>query len=123
MCDDPAKFEERGNVGTSGGRSRETREARTKLRDNLLVNSQQYESNYKLRAIIQPYLNSNKSWIVNDFRNDTKDSDPMVVDSIGKSEVNGNGKGARAQGRTGAQEHRSKGAKEQRQRSESRQKR
>ena len=38
------------------------REAPTKLRDNLLVNSQQFESNNnKLRAIIQAYLNSNKS--------------------------------------------------------------
>ena len=49
------------------------REAPTKLRDNLLVNSQQFESNYnKLRAIIEAYLNSNKSWTANDFRNDTK---------------------------------------------------
>ena len=50
------------------------REAPTKLPDNLLVNSQQFESNYnKLRAIIQAYLNSNKSWTANDLRNDTKD--------------------------------------------------
>ena len=57
------------------------REAPTKLRDNLLVNSQQFESDCKkLRAIIQAYLNSNKSWIANDFRNDTKESDLMEVD-------------------------------------------
>ena len=44
------------------------REAPQKLRDHLLVNSQQFESNYyKLRAIIQAYLNTNKTWIVNDF--------------------------------------------------------
>ena len=33
------------------------------------MNSQQFESKYnKLRAIIQAYLNTNKTWIVNDFR-------------------------------------------------------
>ena len=38
------------------------REAPTKLRDSLLVNSQQFESNYnKLRATIQAYLNTNKA--------------------------------------------------------------
>ena len=64
----------------------------TKLRDNLLVNSQQFESNYnKLRAIIQAYLNSNKSWTADDSRNDTKESDPMEVDHISK----GKGKGAK----------------------------
>ena len=36
------------------------REAPTKLRDNWLLNSQQFESNFnKLRAIVQAYLNSN----------------------------------------------------------------
>ena len=41
------------------------RECQQKLRDHLLVNSQQFESNYnKLRAIIQAYLNTNKTWIV-----------------------------------------------------------
>ena len=45
------------------------REALQKLRDRLLVNSQQFESNNnKLRAIIQAHLNTNKTWIVNDFR-------------------------------------------------------
>ena len=45
------------------------REAPKKLRDHLLVNSQQFESNYnKLRAIIQAYLNTNKTWIANNFR-------------------------------------------------------
>ena len=58
--------------------------------DNLLVNSQHFESNCnKLRAIIQAYMNWNKSWIADDFRNDTKKSDPMEVDHIDK----GNGKG------------------------------
>ena len=50
--------------------------------DHLLLNSQQFESNYnKLRAIIQAYLNTNKTWIVNDFR----ETVPMDVDYIGKS--------------------------------------
>ena len=54
------------------------REAPTKLRDNLLVHSQQFDSYHnKLRATIQAYLNSNKSWTANAFRNDTKVSDPM----------------------------------------------
>ena len=60
-----------------------------KLRDNLLVNSQQFESNYnKLRAIIQAYLNTNKTWIVNDFR----ETDPMDVDYIGKCKNKGKSK-------------------------------
>ena len=58
------------------------RECPQKLRDHLLLNSQQFESNYnKLRAIIQAYLNTNKTWIVNDFR----ETVPMDVDYIGKS--------------------------------------
>ena len=57
-----------------------------KLRDHLLVNSQQFESNYnELRAIIQAYLNTNKTWIVNDFR----ETDPMEVDYMGKSKSKG----------------------------------
>ena len=84
-------------VGTSGGHLRNLsstkleddvkisvvlRECPQKLRDHLLVNSQQFESNYnKLRAIIQAHLNTNKTWIVNDFR----EIDPMGVDFVGKS--------------------------------------
>ena len=50
------------------------RETPTKLRDHMLVNSKYFESNCNiLRAIIQAFLNSNKSWIANDFRNDTKE--------------------------------------------------
>ena len=65
------------------------RECPQKLRDHLLVNSQQFESNYnKLRAIIQAYLNTNKTWIVNDFR----ETDPMDVDYIGKSKSKGKSK-------------------------------
>ena len=65
------------------------REAPQKLRDHLLVNSRQFESNYnKLRAIIQAHLNTFKTWIVNDFR----ETDPTDVDHIGKSKGNGNGK-------------------------------
>ena len=43
------------------------REYTQKLRDHLLVNSELSEINCnKLRAIIQAYLNTNKTWIVND---------------------------------------------------------
>ena len=64
------------------------REKPTKLRGNLLVNSQQFDCSYnKLRAIIQAYLNSKKSWTANDFRNDTKESDPMEVDHIAKAKA------------------------------------
>ena len=58
------------------------RECPQKLRDHLLVNSQQFESYYnKLRAIIQAYLNTNKTWIVNDFTETVL----MDVDYMGKS--------------------------------------
>ena len=72
------------------------RECPQKLRDDLLVNSQQFESNYsKLRAIIQAYLNTNKTWIVNDFR----ETVPMDVDYIGK----GKGKGkSKSKGESGS---------------------
>ena len=54
------------------------------------MNSQQFESNYnKLRAIIQAYLNTNKTWIVNDFR----ETVPMDVDYIGKSKGKSKSKG------------------------------
>ena len=67
------------------------RECPQKLRDHLLVNSQQFEGNYsKLRAIIQVYLNTNKTWIVNDFTKTV----PMDVDHTGK--IKGKGKKARA---------------------------
>ena len=50
------------------------------------MNSQQFESDYnKLRAIIQAYLNTNKTWIANDFR----ETDPMEVDYTGKSKGKG----------------------------------
>ena len=63
------------------------REAPTKLRDNLLVNSQQFESNCnKLRAIIQAYLNTNKNWTAHDFRNYTKESDPNAT-AMAKAEA------------------------------------
>ena len=53
------------------------------------MNSQQFESDYnKLRAIIQAYLNTNKTWIVNDFR----ETVPMDVDNIGKSKGKGKSK-------------------------------
>ena len=65
------------------------REAPQKLRDHPLVNSQQFESNYsKLRVIIQAYLNTNKTWIANDFR----ETAPLEVDYIGKSKGKGKSK-------------------------------
>ena len=66
------------------------REAPQKLRDHLLVNTQQFESNCnKLRAIIQAYLNTNKTWIVNDFR----ETDPMDVGHKGKGKGKSKSKG------------------------------
>ena len=59
------------------------REAPQKLRDHLLVNS---ESDYnRLKAIIQAYLNTNKTWIANDLR----ESDPMEVNHISKGKSKG----------------------------------
>ena len=66
------------------------REAPQKLRDHLLVNSQQFESDYnKLKMIIQAYLNTNKTWVASDFR----EPDPMEVDHIGKGKSKSKGKG------------------------------
>ena len=93
MSDNPAKFEETWkswehqmdiyeNLSTTKldddvKISVVLRECPQKLRDHLLVNSQQFERSYnKLRAIIQAYLNTNKTWIVNDFR----ETVPMDVD-------------------------------------------
>ena len=65
------------------------RECTQKLRDHLLVNSQQLESDYnKLKAIIQACLNTNKTWIMNDFR----ETVPMYVDCTGKSKGKGKSK-------------------------------
>ena len=97
MSDNPAKFEEtweswehQADVYENLSSSKlddgvkisvVLREAPQKLRDPLLVNSQQFESKYnRLRAITQPFLNTNKTWIVNDFR----ETDPMEVDYISK---------------------------------------
>ena len=78
------------------------RECPQKLRDHLLVNSQQFESNYnKLRAIIQAYLNTNKTWIVNDFREIV----PMDMYYIGKSKGKGKCKGkskSKSKGKNGS---------------------
>ena len=64
------------------------RESPQKLRDHLLVNSHQFESNSnKVRVIIQAYLNTNKTWIVNDFR----EIDPMDVDHTSKSKARAKG--------------------------------
>ena len=82
------------------------REAPSKLRDNLLVSSQQFESNHnKLRAIIQTYLNSNTNWIANHFRSDTKEPDPMEADCMTQGKGKGRGKG-RGRGRSRGTGHR-----------------
>ena len=90
------------------------RECPQKLRDHLLVNSQQFESNYnKLIAIIQAYLNTNKTWIVNDFR----ETVPMDVDYIGKSKGKGKSK-SQSKGKSGSN---SKGKSKQKQDQQQRQ--
>ena len=62
------------------------------------MNSQQFESNYnKLRAIIQAYLNTNKTWIVNEFR----ETGAMDVDYIGKSKGKGKSK-SKSKGKSGS---------------------
>ena len=74
------------------------RECPQKLRDHSLVNSQQFESNCnKLRAIIQTYLNTNKTCIVNDFR----ETVPMDVDNTGKSKGKGKSK-SKSKGKSGS---------------------
>ena len=61
------------------------------------MNSQQFEINYnKVRVIIHAYLNSNKSWIANDFRSDTKEIDPMEVDYMDRSRGRGRGNEAKS---------------------------
>ena len=76
MCDNPSKFEEMWKSWEhqvdvyerlSSSKLDDVkisvvlREAPQKLRDHLLVNSQQFESNYNnLRAIMKAYLNTNK---------------------------------------------------------------
>ena len=107
MSDNPAKFEETWitlehqvdvyyeNFATSKLDDDENisivlREAPQKLRDHLLVNSQQFENDYnKLKAIIQAYLNTNKTWIASDFR----ESDPMDFDHTGKGKSKSKSKG------------------------------
>ena len=83
------------------------RECPQKLRDRLLVNSQQFDYN-KLRAIIQAYLNTNKTWIVNDFR----ETVPMDVDFDGnsksKNKSKGKCKGKKRQQRQGQEERKNK---------------
>ena len=125
MSDNPAKFEETWkswehqvdiNENLSSTKldddvkiSVVLRECPQKLRDHLLVNSQQFERNYnKLRAIIQAYLNTNKTWIVNDFR----ETDPMDVDYIGKSRSKGKGKSkskGKSKGKSSSSKGKSKG--------------
>ena len=81
MSDNPAKFEETWKSWLC--------EARQKLRDHLLVNLQQFESGFnKLKAIMQAYLKTNKTWIANVLR----ESDPVEVDHISKGKSKGKGK-------------------------------
>ena len=66
------------------------REAPQKLRGHLRVNSQQFDRDYiNLKAIIQAYLNTNKTRIASDFRV----SDPIDVDHTGKGESKSKSKG------------------------------
>ena len=52
------------------------------------VKSYQFEStNNKLRAITHEYLNSDKSWIANYSRSDTKELDLKEVDHSGKDDI------------------------------------
>ena len=105
MSDNPAKFEETwkswehqvdvyenlslSKLDDDVKISVELREAPLKLRDHLLVNSQQFKSsNNKLGAIIQAYLDTNKTLIANDFR----ETDSTEVDYIGKSKGKGKSK-------------------------------
>ena len=95
MSDNLVKFEETWKSWTTSKLDNNMnisvvlREAQQKLGDHLLANSQPFQSNYnKLRAIIQAYLNTNKTWIVNDFR----ETDPMEVDYIGKGKCKSKGK-------------------------------
>ena len=110
MSDTPAKFEETWktwehqvdvyeNLASSKLEddvkiSEVLREAPQKLRDHLLVNSQQFDGDYnKLKAIIQAYVNTNKTWISSYFR----PSDPMEVDHFSKGKSKG--KRDRSQGK------------------------
>ena len=76
------------------------REAPSKLRDNLLVNSQSFEGKYnQLHIVITSYLNSRtQTWTVGDFRNEAKrqpmdsGASPMDIDHISREGKN-NGKG------------------------------
>ena len=43
------------------------RETPMTLRDNLQENSQQFEANFKLRAVSQAFLNTNRRWIADDL--------------------------------------------------------
>ena len=98
MSDNPAKFEETWKSwehqvdiyeNLSSTKLDDDVKISVVLRECPLVYSQQFESNYnKLRAIIQAYLNTNMTWIVNDFR----ETVPMNVDYIGKSKGKGKSK-------------------------------
>ena len=57
------------------------------------MNSPECETNSnKQRAIVHAYLTSNKSWIANDFKSDTKEPDLMEVDHTFKDKCKGKGK-------------------------------
>ena len=45
----------------------EMRETPMKLRDNVQDKPEQFETNFKLRAVSQAFLNTNRKWIVDDL--------------------------------------------------------
>ena len=52
-------------------------DARPKLRDDLLVNSEQFEGKYnQLRIALQSFLGANKTWALGDFGNEAKTESP-----------------------------------------------
>ena len=57
-----------------------TRETPMKLRDNVQENSHQFETNFKLRAVSQAFLNINRKWIVDDLNEPDSGAYPIAVD-------------------------------------------
>ena len=51
-----------------------------KLRDNLHENSQKFETNFKLRAVSQAFLNADTKWIADDLNEPDPGASPMQVD-------------------------------------------
>ena len=51
-----------------------------KLRDNLHENSQKFETNFKLRAVSQAFLNADRKRIADDLNEQDPGASPMQVD-------------------------------------------